>query len=254
MRSRMWRAVAIGLVALGVGLSGAAAQNKQDKQDDSCKAGPDCVAADQEAQKRIAGWSNLMAGQASTHISSMVRYCTNDAVAQTAKRCQAEFESLASTLKSPMQEKKKQACLSLASQSRQQAEGSDQIAKAALRNAYDSAASSSWRPDCNNIKVPVPHAGKWLFTGGGGTVWTTMDANGIVSGTHTFSHELGTIAVTYQGTANESGISLTTSGTHSNPKVAFYGSKCSGQRSGNGYAGTCSGAYGRTSSFTLMPQ
>lgn len=253
MRSRMWRALAVGLVALGAGLSGAAAQDKQNKQDDSCPIPAACTAADQAARTRIQGWSALMAGQPSTHIASMVAYCTNDAVAQTAKRCQAEFKSLADTLKSPMEEKKKLACLSLAEQSRQQKEGSDEIAKAALRNAYDSAASSGWRPDCNDIKVPVPHAGKWLMTIGGSAIWTTMDASGSVSGTHTEQDSLGTISITFQGTASESGVTLTTSGTHSNPKVSALGGKCSGQRSGNGYAGTCYNAY-VTDRFTLMPQ
>ena len=60
----------------------------------------------------------------------MVAYCTNDAVAETARRCQTELQSMASTLKSPEQLKKKQACLTLAEQARQEAERSDKLAAA----------------------------------------------------------------------------------------------------------------------------
>lgn len=102
----------------------------------SCSAGPRCSSADQKGQRAIAGYESRLQG-ASTHIASMVAYCTNMAVVEIAKVCEDEFRKAGN-----------RQCAQIAAD---QARASNSSAQSALGSARASAAGANWSPNCNKI-------------------------------------------------------------------------------------------------------
>jgi hypothetical protein len=212
---------------------------------DDCAPGPACSAADQEAAGRIAGWSALIAGKPSAHISTTVAYCTSEAVVATARRCAAEFAAAGRT--------------GCAATMTAQAAVRWQETEAALHTARIPSAAPT-TADCSALAVPVPHAGKWLVSVGPTTTfWVAMEKEGNfmgrTTGTATINKKTSPYTQIVSGHATSDGATATSTRGFTDPNIVNYPLHCTGQRSGNGYSGSCTSAWLRKPlPFSLRPQ
>lgn len=98
-----------------------------------CTPGPECSAANSQAEARIAGWQRVFTGN-SAHLTAIVTYCVHSEVVKVAEACRAEFQRAGN-----------RSCASLAAQQKNE---STQAADSARRTAMATASSGSWNGNC----------------------------------------------------------------------------------------------------------